>query len=442
MLNDKTTFKDLSIFPSEGSGGIIGLIDRTTTDKGREVLYDFVSHPPDTYDGLVAMQEAVRYWRDNQNKWPTIITNGTLVMLDKYFEASDGYTHPPSGVTLFFGDFWQKLFNKGEYFFTQFSISHVSDILKGGRQLLELLQDKGLPILLRTLLEDIQSKLDHRLTADLLTVNSDTPYREHAKYSFYVRREMKSNILGMMKIYAKLDAIQSLGRATGEHGWAFPELKHSLPVCFKAKGLFHPLLKDAKPYDIEFTEDRNFLILTGANMSGKTTFMRSIGVAALLAHIGMGVPASNLEVSFMDGIVTNMHVEDDLLKGESYFYAEVKRMKMTAGRLQKNEPHLVLMDELFKGTNVHDAYECTAAVIEGLLNQSSHLMVLSTHLYEVAKKFADRKEVQFAYFVTETGSDEDYYFDYKLKEGISNDRIGYKILQREGVLQLLNRTDK
>ena len=132
-----------------------------------------------------------------------------------------------------------------------------------------------------------------------------------------------------------------------------------------------------------------------------------------------------------------MHVEDDLLKGESYFLAEVKRMKMTAQKLQKQEPHLVLMDELFKGTNVHDAYECTKAVIEGLLNRPDHLMVLSTHLYEVARHFEARKDILFNYFVTNMADDKSYNFEYELRNGISNDRIGYRILKKEGVLDLL-----
>jgi DNA mismatch repair ATPase MutS len=155
----------------------------------------------------------------------------------------------------------------------------------------------------------------------------------------------------------------------------------------------------------------------------------------------MGVPAKAMRISFLHGIITNMHVEDNILKGESYFFAEVKRMKHTAERLVQHESHLVLMDELFKGTNVHDAYECTRAVVEGLLQRPNHLMVLSTHLYEVAQHFSERKDILFAYFVTRMSEDGNYQFSYELKPGISNDRIGYRILQKEGVLDLLKKKD-
>ena len=133
--------------------------------------------------------------------------------------------------------------------------------------------------------------------------------------------------------------------------------------------------------------------------------MRALGVGALLAHLGMGVPAESMRISFLQGIITNMQVEDSILKGESYFFAEVQRMKQTAEKLLQYQPHLVLMDELFKGTNVHDAYECTKAVVEGLLNHPNHLMILSTHLYEVAQQFSNNNEILFSYFVTNLAED-------------------------------------
>ena len=114
-------------------------------------------------------------------------------------------------------------------------------------------------------------------------------------------------------------------------------------------------------------------------------------------------------------------------------------MKQTAQKMQHPTPNLVLMDELFKGTNVHDAYECTKAVIAGLLHQPNHLIILSTHLYEVARQFETMKQIQFAYFVTNIQEDDNFNFTYQLKSGISNDRIGYRILQKEGIIELLMR---
>ncbi len=439
MLNDAVTFKDLSVFPSGDNSGIVGLIDRTHTSAGKDYLYKHVKRPPETYAALKEVQDTVKFFAAHPEHWPAIITNGTIVMLEKFFEEANHISTPPSGISLLFTEQFQKLFNKGEYFFTQFSLSHLADFLKGCSELAAISEQQNVPTLLQAELNAIKNELDTELSAILMGVTDTTPFKEQAKLSYRARREMKNKVYRLMSHYARLDAWQAMGKATIEHGWSFPDLQPADHLCFEAKGLTHPLLQNAKPYDIAFNQQQNFLLLTGANMSGKTTFMRSIGVAAILAHIGMGVPATHLRISFFRGIITNMHVEDDLLKGESYFFAEVKRMKLTAEKLLQPESHLVLMDELFKGTNVHDAYECTRAVVEGLLNRPNHLKILSTHLYEVAKHFTDRNDILFSYFVTQMTDDKSYHFEYELKEGISQDRIGYRILKNEGVLDLLTR---
>jgi DNA mismatch repair ATPase MutS len=87
---------------------------------------------------------------------------------------------------------------------------------------------------------------------------------------------------------------------------------------------------------------------------------------------------------------------------------------------------------------VHDANECTKAILEGLLLQEQQLMILSTHLYEAAEHFQHNEKVQFAYFEIQEQSDDTYSFTYTLKKGISSDRIGYKILKKENVLSILN----
>ena len=442
MQNDKTTLKDLSIFSTDGSGGVLELIDRTTTQYGRDVLRKHIHHPPDSHEQLLAIQQAIKFWSANLNLWPSVISNGTLVMLDKFFESADNISSPPTGITLLMSSFFQKLFNRNQYFFTQFSISHLSDFLKGCQQLAKIAENDSVPALLRKELEAISNELKHRLVDRVVNITREAKYTELSELNYLARREMKSMVYRLMLSYARLDAWQSMAKATNEHQWSFPVLLPELPICFEASQLYHPLLHTPVAYDITFTNNQNFLVLTGANMSGKTTFMRALGVGALLAHLGMGVPAALLRISFMQGIITNMHVEDNILRGESYFFAEVQRMKQTAEKLLQHKPHLVLMDELFKGTNVHDAYECTKGVMDGLLHHHNHLMLLSTHLYEVAHQFSDNKGILFSYFVTDLAPDGSYHFTYELKQGISNDRIGYRILQKEGVIALLQQKAK
>lgn len=436
MLNDKTTLQDLSVF-TQGEGDVFSLIDHTTTQAGRDALRHHVKEPPQTFALLHSLQEVVRWWAANQGKWTSAISNGTLVMLEKFFESADNIGTPPAGVSLLLGSVLQRMINKNQYTFTQFSLQHLSDFYRGCTELVQLRKNTSIPSFLDTELSMMEKELEAPLIPKLLMVNSQTSFNDLTRFSYRARRELKHITYRLLVHYARQDAWQAMGKATRSLDWCFPKLYHSSPVKLEAKGLFHPLLTKPVSYDISLSEKQNFLLLTGANMSGKTTFMRALGLGALLAHLGMGVPATEMHISFLQGIVTNMHVEDNILKGESYFFAEVQRMKQTAQKLQQPHPHLVLMDELFKGTNVHDAYECTRAVVDGLLHHPHHLMILSTHLHEVAHHFINQRNILFAYFVTQMSTDGGFRFTYELKEGISNDRIGYRILLQEGVIELL-----
>jgi DNA mismatch repair protein MutS len=441
MVNDKTTLKDLSIFPADGTDGVFALIDRTTTFAGRDTLRQYVHQAPSTVAQLIAVQDTVKYWARNAHQWPTAVSNGTIVMLEQFFEAADQTTIPPAGLSLLLGSTLQKLLNKRAYYAARFTVGHLADFLKGCQQLTTLLSDSTLPPLLAQELQTITQLLQHRLAEPIASAGDRTSYSAMMRLQHQARRELKSTIQLLIAAYARIDAWRALAVAGNEHNWAFPVVTDTPRATIAVLGLYHPLLERAVGYDVTLDDHQRLMVLTGANMSGKTTFMRALGVAALLAHLGMAVPAKHMSIGFLQGIITNMHVEDSILRGESYFLAEVLRMKHTATRLLQPGCHLVLMDELFKGTNVHDAYECTRAVVDGLLLHPSHLMILSTHLYEVATTLQQRTDIMFAHFITHLETDGSYQFTYQLRNGVSDDRIGYRILEREGVIGLLRRTD-
>ena len=173
-------------------------------------------------------------------------------------------------------------------------------------------------------------------------------------------------------------------------------------------------------------------------MAGKSTFIKAVGTAVFLAHLGMGVPAKSLRLSLFDGILSNINVVDDISKGESYFYNEVQRIKATVTKVSDGRKWLILVDELFKGTNVEDAMKCSSTVIEGLLKIKNSIFILSTHLYEIGEALKKYPNITFNYFETLV-QDDQLMFNYQLKEGISNDRLGYLILKNEGVVEMLRR---
>ncbi len=143
-----------------------------------------------------------------------------------------------------------------------------------------------------------------------------------------------------------------------------------------------------------------------------------------------------MQLSVFDGLLSNINVIDNLARGESYFYNEVQRIKATIGKITDGRKWLILIDELFKGTNVEDAMKCSTAVIEGFLKSKNSLFILSTHLYEIGENLKRYPNISFNYFETITAQDK-LSFNYQLRSGISNDRLGYLILQREGVVKML-----
>jgi DNA mismatch repair ATPase MutS len=218
----------------------------------------------------------------------------------------------------------------------------------------------------------------------------------------------------------------------------FPVFKDINEPFVQASGLRHILLKHPVSYQISFSQHSNFLFLTGANMAGKSTFIKAMGIALYLAHIGMAVPAHSMELSLFDGIISNIQVSDNIIKGESYFFNEVQRVRNTLLRISDGQKWLVLIDELFKGTNVQDAMRCSSTVIKGLLKINRSLFILSTHLYEIGDELKGFPNITFKYFETTVAND-DLYFSYQLKDGISNDRLGYLILKREGVVEMIEK---
>ena len=173
-------------------------------------------------------------------------------------------------------------------------------------------------------------------------------------------------------------------------------------------------------------------------MAGKSTLIKAVGSAVFLAHIGMGVPAQKMKLTLFDGLLSNINVVDNIAKGESFFFNEVQRIKHTIEKINNGKKWLVLIDELFKGTNVQDAMKCSLTVIKGLMKIKNSLFILSTHLYEIGEELKEYPSLSFRYFETNVNN-EQLEFSYQLKEGISEDRIGYVILKREKVVEMLEK---
>ena len=172
-------------------------------------------------------------------------------------------------------------------------------------------------------------------------------------------------------------------------------------------------------------------------MAGKSTFLKALGISVYLAHIGFPVPAKSMKLSVLSGLCTTINMSDNLSSGYSHFYAEVMRVKDVAERLKTNKNMLVLFDELFRGTNVKDAYDGTLAVVSALAQIRSSFFVVSTHIVEVTKELQKNSNIRFCYFEIQEENGDPVY-TYKLHEGVSDVRLGMYIIRKEGLIELIN----
>ncbi len=436
MQVDKTTLADLSIFHSDEEQSVFSHLNFTHTNGGREYLRIFLANPLHSLEEVMDVQQTIRQLITVADKWPAIVSNGTVMVLEKYFDSAvNRFSHDPGVIE----SHTYKIVSKSDYSLVRYSVEHAIDFTKGLQQIIDLLQEGNMSRQLGMWIGRMEVLLKKPMIQQLMQEKKKqlTP-SQVLRYGSFIRTQYKQASFELIDIYSKLDAYLSFAIACKRYDFCFPEISNSDEPYIKAKGMFHLLLQVPVSYDIEISKNHNFLFLTGANMAGKSTFIKSVGIAAYLAHIGMGVPAKEMQMSYLDGLLSNIQVVDNILKGESFFFNEVQRIKKTIEQISDGRKWLILIDELFKGTNQQDAVKCSITVIEGLRKMNNALFVLSTHLYEIGEDLKKYPNIQFHYFETSIKDDE-LVFSYQLKEGISNDRLGYLILRKEGVIDLLEK---
>jgi len=435
---DKITFSDISIFHQEEEFSIFHKLNFTRTAGGREWLRRFFSEPHQDIKRISGTQKIIKTLLSHVDDWPVDITNGTILVMDRFLDynldpVSDSQ-NPINNITY-------KWFHKEDYGMVKYSVKHFADFYRGMKILAEQFNETiDLSPSFRLYIERILQLLKETPLKRLSETKKTTIFSlsQNLYFGFHLRERYKTDTLELIEIFYRLDAWYSMAMAVKTFDLSFPEFVEMDQPLLSAKGLYHLLLQHAMPYDIEMNPDHNFLFLTGANMAGKSTYIKSVGSAVFLAHLGMGVPAREMKLTLFDGLLTNINVVDNIAKGESFFFNEVQRIKNTIQKINNGRKWLVLIDELFKGTNIQDAMKCSSTVIKGLIKMKNSIFILSTHLYEIGDELKIFPNISFKYFETTVIGDQ-LAFSYQLKDGISNDRFGYLILKKEKVVDMLDR---
>ncbi|MEO9003710.1 MAG: DNA mismatch repair protein MutS [Ginsengibacter sp.] len=437
MDTDSTTLNDLSIFSHEDEFSVFAKVNLTRTVGGREKLRQIFNKSLSDIESLKNVQNTLRLILARHDQWPLTISNGSVMMIYKFYESS--IDEPPArGSAL--SAYLYKLFHGPDFSLIKYSTGHAFDFIKGMQKIISVFLDDNAPLNLKKNLQKAKILIE-KYQLQIVSQkekSEDLTLSEMLSFAHFIRYHYKHNFFELIDIYSQLDAWYGMAMAVKDFNLSFPIFVASDEPVLTAKQLYHILLKDPVSYDAALSQQRNFIFLTGANMAGKSTFIKAVGSAVFLAHIGMGVPAAYMELSLFDGLLSNINVVDNIVKGESYFYNEVQRIKNTILKVTDGRKWLILIDELFKGTNIEDAMKCSTIVIEGLIKIKGSLFILSTHLYEISDHLKSYPNIDFKYFETKVVH-EKLIFNYQLCDGVSNDRLGYLILKNEKVIELLER---
>lgn len=232
---------------------------------------------------------------------------------------------------------------------------------------------------------------------------------------------------------AHFDALCSLsGFAFNHPDYTYPSIADSY-FSMEGKALGHPLLRREAcvKNDIDIRKSPWFLIITGANMAGKSTYLRTVGVNYLLACVGCPVCADSLTV-YPARMVTSLRTSDSLVSNESYFFAELKRLKMIIDRLQQGEELFIILDEILKGTNSIDKQKGSLALMKQLIACktcgiiATHDLVLGTLEEEFPHQI---KNYRFEADI----KNEELSFSYQLREGIAQNMNACFLMKKMGI---------
>ena len=434
---DPHTLNDLEIFESSSGGKtLFEYCNLTGTAGGEKVLRRRLKHPWSKADSIRATQVSLSFISQHRSAFKKLPT-------DYITSRVDQYTHEPLPVVTQINAF-------------DFSIAiislwanerHIIDSIRRGvrvtcglvHAMRELMNQ---PILatakgeLAPLIEEVKTLLTDPKWSDIPAIDAGGTTWKILRLDQIFRLHDKQVIDRLLDIIYEIDALIALADTTTQNGLTIPKVETG-SLCAEATNLIHPFVPHAVDNPVELNQTKRLLLLTGPNMAGKTTYLRAFAIALYLAHLGMGVSASHFRFSPAESLFSSISLNDNLAGGISYFRAEALRMKAIASAVSQGRRVVAIMDEPFKGTNVKDALDASLAVIQRLSARENCLFMCSSHLIELAEALTNQAFIDYRYFDAKEHG-EKLSFDYKLRQGVSKQRLGMRVLHEEGIFSLLD----
>ena len=433
---DHQSYQDLNIFTSSTEGdAIFNMFKLTKTIGGREMLTEMMSNPSSDMVFLQNRVDTIRWFE--QTQFNIDMTNHQLDLIEHYLKHNK--LHLKANLLDASADALKnKLFPSNDHYYT---------IATGIKNLLRLFKTLGAyqEFISENQAPDVIQKQSNRLTEILdLPVMKNIISLDPEKLKFYhisridgvFRKTLKKELREVLRIVYELDVYECLAYLIKRKGMCLPNYLDTDELNISVVGLYHPGIKNAVSNDVSFRAFNNMTFLTGSNMAGKSSLLKAAGLAIYLAHIGFPIFAKSMNTMILNGMITTINLPDNLRQGLSHYYSEVRRVKEAAIQLRDQKRILVIFDELFRGTNVQDAFDASLLILSELTKVKHSIFIISTHIVELAQELARYNNISFKYMDTYFEGDKPV-FTYKLMEGISKERLGMYIVKNEGIVEII-----
>ena len=437
---DHTTYRELELLSSgERRLSVFERINKTETSGGKDKLQRYFLDPEYDVGSIKKKHEAINFILRNPDNWELPVNKKLMDLVEYYyFLKIDPVLSSFKVINLFEGmRYW--LMHRSYYKTFKEGINNLFILFRRLDRFYKLNESNELPELLKHIFNNFGQILNEKFIREIVAGDDHEgpDFLDIFTVDKAFREDYKEKMAVLIDLIYELDVLVAMAKAHREFNLVFPEFIESDNAQIEIKGLRHLFVKNCTPNDFLMGDGKFFMFLTGPNMAGKTTYLKACGIAVFLAHLGFGVPADEMKLTPFNCIYSSLNTSDDLSKGYSYFYSEVLRVKDAATKLKEHRHNLIIFDELFRGTNIKDAFDGSLLVINGLLKWPGSVFLLSSHLLELAHEFAKEEKIKYIYFDSEVKENKPH-FSFKLKEGISDERLGLLILKNEKIDELLN----
>jgi hypothetical protein len=476
-------WSDLDLF---GKGSLYHLINRTVTEFGRTSLADHFKNNLLDKEAILAQQEAIKIYTKQMPLVESVVATSLLYKTEYVsFDALFNWLNSPNQLhqsswakfvryalpllniilialvfelgknallSLVFILGWAQLIVYAKYFQSDFNLlGKKENILKQYAHILNEFEkiDAGDSEILKSYqkiaaqahsaiddLSKISSRIDQRLNLFLITiVNPIFLYDIQNMFALESwKMKHQNNLKNWIQLVGEIEKMNSYAFYTFNNPYnTYPNLLDGV-MQINATKLSHPLINIEKsiPNDINIGDTNKLLLITGSNMSGKTTFLRTVGVNLILAQVGLPVCAQSFSFTPMQ-IFSSIRISDSLQESTSYFMAELKKLSTIKLGVQNKKSSLVLIDEILRGTNSEDKYFGSAQFVKEMIALDC-ITLFATHDLKLSELETEFPNLVSNYCFESVIENDELIFSYKIQRGVAKNRNASFLMKKMGII--------